>query len=213
MQEIEITQQKLQLLETQNASLIEWCNKAVVTNVNEQHRVEELLAEVKHYEKQLQESEDSVINPLKEVINKIKAMTKDKKAKIIEIKTHLSKLLDGWRKEQLSITNTVVMQRAETYWEQRKEAEKTGEILPPLPDLNVNPPPKTSHHNMGTTNYRPKIIVKILKPSLVPRPFCMPSESLLRKHADLYLSQDKPLPTIEGVEYEIEYSPRSYGIK
>jgi hypothetical protein len=213
MQEIETAQQKLQLLETKNASLIEWCNKAVVTNTDEQHNVEDLLTEIKQYEKQLIESENSIINPLKEVIDKIRAMTKDKKLKIAQIKAHLIKLLDGWRKQQLSVTETVVMQRAETYWEQRKEAEKTGEILPALPDLNVNPLPKTSHHNMGTTNYRPKIIVKVLKPALVPRPFCMPSESLLRKHADLYLSQDKPLPTVEGVEYEIEYSPRSYGVK
>jgi hypothetical protein len=208
MQELQYAQRALEVWENKETRLIEWCNKASVTNTDEQNKVQDLLTEVKQSEKRLIELEDSMVNPLQDVIAKLKSLFKPKRDQITQVKAHLSSLLSNWRKEQLSVTEETVTKRAEDYWEKRKQDEQTGEITP-LPNLNVTPPSITSHHNMGTTTYRKKVIVKIIKPNLVPRPFCMPTESLLRKHADFELAQGNPLPSVDGVIFEIEYTPIS----
>jgi hypothetical protein len=213
MQELINAQEKLQIWESKDASLIEWCNKATVSNIEEQAKVQDLLTGIKQSEKRLIGLEDSMIDPLQDVIGKIKTLFKPKRDQITQIKTHLSNLLSNWRKEQLSITEETIIKRAEDYWDKRKEAEQTGEILPNLPDLNVTPPSQTSHHNMGTTTYRKRVIVRIVKPHLVPRSFCVPVESLLRKHAEMELAQGKELPLVDGVVFELEFAPISRPVK
>jgi hypothetical protein len=99
-----------------------------------------------------------------------------------------------------------VLQRAQDYWEKREEAKVTGEVVP-LPDLAVSPVPATSYHNMGSTNYRKHVKVSIVNPQLIPREYCMPSESLLRKTGELALAQEKPMPIVEGAIIEVEYIP------
>jgi len=212
MQELQKAQQAIEGWESKESQLIEWCNKASVSNIDEQKKVQDLLTEVKQGEKRLLEKKDEMINPLQDVISKIRILFKPKEDQIAQIKKHLISLLNNWHKDQLSVTEEVVTKRAEEFWVQSKEAEKTGEIVP-LPDLAVNPPPKTSHHNMGTTSYRQKIIVRIIKPDLIPRQFCMPTESLLKKHAEMEFDRSKQLPTVDGVVFEIEYIPVSRPVK
>jgi len=194
----------IQSLQNKNEQLLSWCENVHITSVTEQKRVEEVESSIKYAEKQVKEQLDNLISPLLESIKRIRALFKPYQDKLSLAKSNLQPELDRWRKEQLSITNEEIAKRAEDYWEKRKEAEATGEVVE-LPDLGIAPPASTSHHNLGTTNYRPHIKVTIYEPSSIPREYCMPSESLLRKAGELALAQNKPLPLVEGAVIEIEY--------
>lgn len=202
----DIAQQSLDKLQNKYSDLLSYCQNIQISNVIEQKRIEELSAEVKNARTAAVTQLNYLIEPSREAITRTRELFKPYIDRLDAIISQISKSLDGWRKEQLSVTEDVVLQRASDYWDKRKEAQGTGEVIP-LPDLAVTTPPKTSHHNLGATNYRTYVTVKIIKPSLVPREYCTPSESLLRKAGELALAQGNPLPNIEGAILEIKYTP------
>jgi ElaB/YqjD/DUF883 family membrane-anchored ribosome-binding protein len=208
----ELALQKLDNLKIQQSDLLKWCENIQITNTTEQKRCEELNADLKIYKKQAEQMLAVLLAPSKDEISEIKAQIQPHLDELTRLINATNKLLADWRKEQLSITEGTVLQRATDYWDKRKAAEKTGEIVP-LPDLGVTEPEKTSHHNMGSTGYRPKIIVKILKPNLIPREYCVPSESLLRMAGEMALKRKESMPIIEGAILEVDYSPVSRGVR
>jgi len=202
----DIAKQSLDKLQDKYADLLNYCQNIQISNVTEQKRIEELNAEVKNARTAAVTQLNYLIEPSREAITRTRELFKPYIDRLDAIISQISKSLDGWRKEQLAVTEDVVLQRADDYWQKRKEAAKTGEIVP-LPDLAVTTPPKTSHHNLGATNYRTYVTVKIIKPNLIPREYCTPTESLLRKAGELALAQGNPLPDIEGAVLEIKYTP------
>lgn len=208
MQEIENAKKTLEVIQINNADITKWFDNPRVTSVAEQKNYEEILAEAKKRLLKVQAEQDKLLAPLKETEKGIRNLFKSTLNKYSTAILSISSILDKWRKQQLALTDAQIVQEATTYIEQQKEATKTGEIIP-LPDLGVTALSKTSRHNMGSTTYIPHIIVTISDPNLVPREWCIPSESLLKKAGELAFEKKLPLPVIEGVILEVRYTPRS----
>ena len=206
MQQVEQAQIALHDIQQMDVDLFKWCDNIQIDTVEQRHHSEELLASVKISLKRVEALEDNLLEPSYETIKRIKDLFRGYKDKLKSVKLILDSALSNRHKTELEITEGQALQRAQDYWEKRKEAEATGEVVP-LPDLAVNPVPATSYHNMGSTNYRPHVKVSILKPALIPREYCTPSESLLRKAGEIALAQKKPMPLIEGAIIEVEYIP------
>jgi hypothetical protein len=202
----ESAQQSLIVLQQKQSDLLKYCENIQITSIDEQKRVEENNTELKLYKKALVELMDTYIAPHRDEISAIKAAAQPYKDKLDELIKVTNDCLDKWRKSQLNVTDEVIMQRATNYIEQRKEDAKTGEVTP-LPDLAVTPPAQTSHHNFGSTNYRHSIEVKIVNSQLVPRQFCLPSDSLLKMAGEIAFKQKQPMPTIEGAILTLKWIP------
>lgn len=212
MDNIEKARETLQTIEQKDSNLTKWFGNIQITNTKEQKNYEEILASAKIALKQVTDIEDGLLKPLKETANGIKNLFKPKKDEYAKAITQISDILNKWRKEQKELTEAQITQQAETFWKQQKETKETGEVIP-LPDLGMSVLSKTSTHNMGSTSYIPHIHVTIVKSSLVPREYCVPAESLLRKAGEMALAQEKPMPAIDGVILEVTYTPRSNPIR
>lgn len=200
------TQQSLITLQTQQADLLKYCENIHITNIDEQKRIEELNSELKAFKKKWIERMETLIAPHRNEINVIRSGVKPYMDALDGSIKATNDCLDKWRKSQLNVTDEVILQRATNYIEQRKEDAKTGEITP-LPDLAVTEPAKTSHHNMGATNYRHSIEVKIINSKLVPRAFCLPSEGLLKMAGEIAFKHKQPMPDIEGAVITLKWIP------
>lgn len=202
------TQLALQRITEKDASILKWGENLTIVNTDQQKKVEELLTALVSAEKRATDEMNKLLEePLQEV-KEIRADFATHFVKLREVKTRAKELLSNWRRSQAETSNGDILQKANDYWEQRKLAEKTGEVVP-LPDLGVTPVAKTSRHNMGTTSYRPHVVVRIVNPSEVEREYCVPSESLLRKAGELALTQGKPMPIVKGAIIEVEDIPVS----
>lgn len=205
---IDNAQQALSKVVEKNADLLKWAENIQITTIEEQKRVEELSSELKFARKQAVEQMNKILDPAKETVREIQALFKPYISNVDTLIEKTDGALSLHRKQLVEVTDEEIMARATEYHEKVKEAMGTGEIVP-LPDLGVTPLPKTSHHNMGTTNYRAYVKVQVVKPSLVPREYCVPSETLLRKAGEIALAQKNPMPIIEGAIIEIKYTPVS----
>jgi hypothetical protein len=202
------TQLALQRIEEKDAEILKWGENLQIINVDQQRKVEELLTALVYAEKRATEELDHLLAPEKEKIKTTTAEFAPHFAKLRAVKAKCKGLLQDWRKTQKVIMGEGVLQQAQKYWDARKEAAGTGEIVP-LPDLGMTTLPKTSRHNRGTTSYKTHIVVRIINPNLIPREYCMPSESLLRKAGELAHAQNKPMPLVEGAIIEVEENPSS----
>jgi septum formation inhibitor MinC len=205
---IENAQTALQTLQSKDADILKWCENIQITTIEQQHNFEDILTKVKSSLSQVEATEDSIIKPANEIIANTRNLFKPYKDKLKNVKNLIVTGLDTWRKAQLEVNETKVIEQAKDYWDKRKEAQQTGEVIP-LPDLSATPPPTTSHHNMGVTSYRTHIKVRVVSPNLVPRQYCMPSESLLRKAGEIAVARKEQPPIIDGAIIEIEYIPVS----
>jgi len=205
---IDNAQQALSKVVEKNADLLKWAENIQITNHEEQKRVEELSSELKYARKQAKEQMDNLLEPILESEKRIRALFKPYIMNVDELIGKVDGSLSIYRKQLVEVTDEEIMARATEYHQRAKEAAGTGEVVP-LPDLGVTPLPKTSHHNMGTTNYRAYVKVQVVKPSLVPREYCVPSETLLRKAGEIALAQKNPMPVVEGAIIEIKYTPVS----
>ncbi|MFA5048951.1 MAG: hypothetical protein WC516_08060 [Patescibacteria group bacterium] len=206
MDNLQSAQQAIEAIQERNSDLVKYFQNTQITSVQEQKATEENLASALFTYKKLKDTQDGLLNPLHETEKGIKALFKP----VLDQYTNaINKWRDGlkdWRASQKQLTEANIVQQAQDYWNKRKEAEKTGEVVP-LPDLGTSIIAKTSYHNMGSTSYRKHIKVSIIFPNLVPRKYCVPSESLLRKETELALEQGNPIPLIEGAIIEIEEIP------
>ena len=205
---IDQAQQSLSKIQDKYSNLLKYAENLQITNTEEQKRVEELSAEIKYARKQAKAQLDNLLEPILESEKRIRNLFKPYLMNVDTLILKVDGALSQYRKQLLSTTDEEIMARATEYCQKVKEAKGTGEIIP-LPDLGVTPLPKTSRHNMGTTNYRPYIKVQIVNPKLIPREYCVPSETLLRKEGEMALAQKNPMPVIEGAIIEVKYVPVS----
>jgi hypothetical protein len=205
---IDNAQQALSKVVEKNADLLKWAENIQITNHVEQKRVEELSAELKFARKQAKEQLDNLLQPILESEKRVRALFKPYLMNIEGLISKVDGSLSVYRKKLIETTDEEIMARATEYHMLATAAKETGEIIP-LPDLGVTALSKTSHHNMGTTNYRPYVKVTVVKPNTVPLEYCIPSETLLRKAGEMALAQGNPMPLIEGVTIEIKYTPVS----
>lgn len=208
---IDNAQQALSKVIEKNAAILKWAENTQITNIEEQKRVEELSAELKYARKQAVEQMNNLLNPAKETVKNIIKLFNPYISNVDTLIKKADDALSFYRKELVEAPDKDFMARATEYHEKVKEAEGTGEIIP-LPDLGVTVLAKSSHHNMGYTTYRTYIKVTVVKPSLVPREYCVPSETLLRKAGEIALAQKEPMPIVEGAIIEVKYTPVSRGI-
>jgi RNase P subunit RPR2 len=205
---IDNAQQALSKVVEKNADLLKWAENIQITNHVEQKRVEELSAELKFARKQAVEQMNKILNPAKETVKNIMALFRPYISNMDSLIEKTDGALSLNHKRLIETTDEDIMARATEYHQRAKEAKLTGEIVP-LPDLGVTPLPKTSHHNMGTTNYRTYVKVTVTQSNLVPREYCVPSETLLRKAGEIALAQKNPMPVVDGAIIEIKYVPVS----
>lgn len=197
---IDQAQQSLTKIQDKYSTLLKYAENIQITNIEEQKRIEELSSELKFARKQAIGQMDNLLDPAKKTVKAIVSLFKPY---ILNINTLIDKT-DGalfqYRKQLLETTDEELMARATDYWKKREEAKGTGEIVP-LPDLGIMLPSKTSYHNMGSTSYRKHIKIRIIDPNKIPREYCTPSESLIRKAAELGITD------ITGAIIEIEHIP------
>jgi hypothetical protein len=205
---IDNAQQALSKVIEKNADLLKWAENIQITNHVEQKRVEELGSELKYAKKQAKEQLDNLLEPILESERRIRGLFRPYLTNVTTLSDKVDSALSVYRKKLIETTDEDIMARATEYHQRAKEAKLTGEIVP-LPDLGVTPLPKTSHHNMGTTNYRTYVKVTVTQSNLVPREYCVPSETLLRKAGEIALAQKNPMPIVEGAIIEIKYVPVS----
>ena len=205
---IDNAQQALSKVIERNADLLKWAENIQITNHEEQKRVEELSAELKHARKQAKEQMDNLLQPILESEKRVRALFKPYLMNVDGLISRVDNGLSIYRKKLIETTDEELMARATEFWQKTEEARETGEIIP-LPDLGVTALSKTSHHNMGTTNYRTYVKVTIVKPNLIPREYCVPSETLIRKAGEIAFAQGNPMPIIDGATIEIKYTPVS----
>jgi hypothetical protein len=205
---IDNAQQALSKVVEKNADLLKWAENIQITNIVEQKRVEELSAELKYARKQAKEQLDNLLQPILESEKRVRALFKPYIMNVDGLISKVDGSLSVYRKKLIETTDEEMMARATEFWQKTEDAKETGEIIP-LPDLGVTALSKTSHHNMGTTNYRTYVKVTVVKPNLVPREYCIPSETLMRKAGEMAFAQGNPMPMIEGATIEIKYTPVS----
>lgn len=205
---IDNAQQALSKVVEKNADLLKWAENIQITNTEGQKRVEELSTELKFARKQAKEQLDNLLQPILESEKRVRALFKPYLMNIEGLISKVDGSLSVYRKKLIETTDEELMARATEFWQKTEEAKETGEVIP-LPDLGVTPLSKTSHHNMGTTSYRSYVKVQIVKPNLVPREYCVPSETLLRKAGEIALAQKNPMPVIDGAIIEVKYVPVS----
>lgn len=203
-------QQSLSKLVNKNADLLKWAENIQITNTEEQKHVEELSAELKFAKKQVVAEMDKLLNPAKETVKGIIGLFAPYITNVDNLIEKTDTALSSYREQLIAMTDEEIMARATEYHEKVIEAKDTGEIVP-LPDLGVTVLSKTSRHNMGTTSYRDYVKVQVIKPSLVPREYCVPSETLLRKAGEIALAQKNPMPIIDGVIIKVKRVPVSRG--
>jgi hypothetical protein len=203
---IEQPQQSLQTLQQSQSDLLRYCDNISITSITEQKRVEELNAELNFAVVKVENLFKYQLEPILEAEKRTRGLFKPYIDKLKGLQVSIRKSLSDWHDAQGKITETEINQRAQEFWDKQKDAQKTG-IVVPLPDLNVSPPSKTSHHNMGTTSYRKQVFVKIINPKLIPRQYCVPSESLLRKAGELGITD------IEGAIIEVKHVPVTRGLR
>jgi hypothetical protein len=205
---IDNAQQALSKVIEKNADLLKWTENVQITNHIEQKHAEELSAELKFARKQAQEQMYELLNPAIKTVTAIRKLFNPYIKNVDDLINKVDGSLSIYRKKLIETTDEDIMARATEYHQRAKEAKLTGEIVP-LPDLGVTPLPKTSHHNMGTTNYRTYVKVTVTQSNLVPREYCVPSETLLRKAGEIALAQKNPMPVVDGAIIEIKYVPVS----
>jgi hypothetical protein len=205
---IDNAQQSLSKIQDKYSSLFQYAENLQITNTEEQKRTEELSSEIKYARKQAKAQLDNLLEPVLESEKRLRALFKPYLMNVDGLISKVDGALSQYRKQLLETTDEEIMARATDYWEKREAAKETGEVVP-LPDLGVTPLSNTSHHNMGSTNYRAYVKVTVLKPNLIPREYCVPSETLLRKAGEIALAQKSPMPLVEGAIIEIKYTPVS----
>jgi hypothetical protein len=208
---IDNADKSLQTLTSQHSDLWKWVDNVSVTNSVEQKNAEELLQSIKSANKQAKDMLNSLLEPIKEAEKRTRSLFSQYLNRCETAKSKIEGLLSDFHKSQTELTEIEALERAEVYWKKVEGAKQTGEVVP-LPDLGVLPPSKTSHHNMGSTSYRKHIKINVIQSNLVPREYCVPSESLIRKAGELALAQNIQLPQIDGVVMEIEYIPVSRSV-
>ncbi len=200
------SQQTLQTIQQSQSDLLRYCENISITSISEQKRVEELNAELNLAVTKVENLFKYQLEPILEAEKRTRGLFKPYIDKLKVLQTSIRKALSEWHDAQGKISGTEINQRAQDFWDRQREARKTGEVVP-LPDLDIIPPSKTSHHNMGTTSYRKQVFVKIINPNLIPRQYCTPSESLLRKAGELGITD------IEGAIIEIKHIPVTRGLR
>jgi hypothetical protein len=215
MNEIETAKQELLKINQKDAELTRWFGKIEIKSAEDRQNFMEILGDAKIAYKKAKAMQDNLLEPLEEAIKRIKILFKPKLDEYSNAIKEISAGLNTYYTNEKKLTQQQVVTQAQDYWDKRTEAKETGEV-PPLPELGVSSVAKTFHHNMGTTNMRPHIKVTIVTASLVPREYCVPDESLLRKAGELAFGQNKEnpiMPHIEGAIIEVEYIPVSRQVK
>lgn len=192
--------QALEILKSKDAELMPYLQNPVITNREQQKNYEDVLISARQSIARAEEMRKTLTEPLRLSEQRINAMFKQYTKPLMEGCNSIVKVLNHWRKEQSDISEAKLLTEAKDYWEKRKEAELTGEIIP-LPELNSNPPPKTSHANMGSVSYREVFEIQIVDPNLVPRDLCEPVLSKIRKRAESGVTQ------IDGVIITKKFVP------
>jgi hypothetical protein len=206
MQEVEKARETLETIQIQNTDLVKWFESPKIVCLQDQLNYQDILTSAKIAYKKAKDEQDHLLEPLKESEKRIRDLFKPLLEKYGSAITTISSLLNQWHTEQKKITEAQIMQEAQAYWDKAKEAKETGESVA-LPDLGISAVSDKSRHNLGTTNYRRHIKVQIINPNKIPRQYCTPSESLLRKAGELGIT------AIEGAIIEIEYIPVSRPVK
>lgn len=192
--------QALEILKSKDAELMPYLQNPVITSREQQKNYEDVLISARQSIARAEAMRKELIEPIRLTEQRINAMFKQYTAPLVEGCNSVIKVLNHWRREQSDISETKLLTEAEQYWEQVKAAKETGEIVP-LPELNSQLPPKTSHANMGSVTYREMIDIRIVSPDLVPRDLCEPSMSKIRKRAESGITQ------IDGVICEKKFVP------
>ncbi len=206
MDNLQSAQQAIEAIQERNSDLVKYFQNTTITSVQEQKATEENLASALFTYKKLKDTQDGLLRPLAETEKGIRNLFKPVLAQYTNAITAWRDGLSSWRNSQKQLSENSITKQAEDYWAKRKEAELTGESVP-LPDLGTTVIQKTSYHNMGSTSYRPHIKVQIINANLIPREYCVPSESLIRKAGEIALAQGKPMPLVEGAIIEVEEIP------
>lgn len=192
--------QVLETLKLKDAELMPYLQNVSITSREQQKNYEDVLISARQSIARAEAMRKTLIEPLRLTEQRINAMFKQHTAPLMEGCNSIVKVLNHWRKEQSDISDAKLLAEAKDYWEKRKEADLTGEIIP-LPELNTTPPPKTSHTNMGSVSYREVFEIRIISPDLVPRDLCEPSMSKIRKRAE------SGITSIDGVICEKKFVP------
>lgn len=199
--------QALEILKTKDAELLPYLENVSITTKEQQKQYEDILIETRQAISRAEAMRKELTEPLRLSEQRINAMFKRYTAPLMNGCNSIVNVLNHWRKEQSDISETKLLAEAKDYWERRKEAELTGEVIP-LPELNSNPPPKTSHANMGSVSYREVFEIRIVSPDLVPRDLCEPVMSKIRKRAESGVTQiDGVVITKKFVPYTRLYNP------
>jgi len=206
MDNIQSAQQAIEAIQNNNANLVKYFQNTTITSVQEQKITEENLASALFTYNKLKDTQDGLLKPLAETEKGIRNLFKPVLAQYTNAINNWREGLKIWRTSQKQISEEKITKQAQDYWDKRKEAQETGESVP-LPDLGMSIIQKTSYHNMGSTSYRKHVKVQIISPSLIPREYCIPSESLIRKEGEMALAQGKQMPLIEGAIIEVEEIP------
>lgn len=206
MNNIQSAQQAIEAIQNKNAELVKYFQNTTITSVQEQRVTEENLASALFTYNKLKETQDGLLKPLTETEKGIRNLFRPVLVQYISAINGWKEGLKTWRASQKQISEEKIIEQAQDYWNKRKEAQETGESVP-LPDLGMSVMQKTSYHNMGSTSYRKHVKVQIISPNLIPREYCVPSESLIRKEGELALAQGKQMPLIEGAIIEVEEIP------
>lgn len=175
--------QAIEVLKTKDAQLMPYLSNIQITNREQQKNYEDVLISARQSIQRAEATRKELIEPLRLTEQRINAMFKTYTAPLVEGCNSVIKVLNHWRKEQSDISETKLLTEAEEYWKRVQEAKETGEVVP-LPELNSQLPPKTSHANMGMVSYREVFEIQIVDPLLVPRDLCDPTPSKIRKRAE-----------------------------
>jgi hypothetical protein len=192
--------QAIKVLKSKDAGLLPYLQNPVITSREQQKNYEDVLISARQSIARAEEMRKSMTEPLRLSEQRINAMFKQYTAPLVEGCNSIIKVLNHWRREQSDISEEKLMIEAGAYWERVKEAKETGEVVP-LPELNAQLPPKTSHANMGMVSYREVFEIRIIDPLLVPRDLCEPVMSKIRKRAESGITD------IPGIVCEKKFVP------
>ena len=170
----------IQQLQSEQESLVQWMERAVVTTDAEQKNAEDILIGARYALKQASEKRMELTRPLD-----------DAKRRIIDLfKPYITRLergIDGVNRALVNYHNArrieaqaIRMAQLAEEAARLQEAAETGEIVEPLQLPVEAPVPTTSRTNLGSVNYREDFTIQVVRADLVPRDLCEPSMTRIR---------------------------------
>lgn len=172
-------EEALLMLQTSNASLVDYMSHVSITTEQDQKNCESNLILAKKAYNRVEEMRKNLVAPSYETIRRVNALFNQYLNQLMLKIKSADKALSDWRIQQKVEANRLLDTVAQDYVDKLAEARQTGEIVP-VPRLPTLEQPKTSYSGPGSVTYIDGFEIRVIDDYKVPRDLCKPDMVRIR---------------------------------